>query len=113
MIYLTQQLVGNDEVRAKLHEQYRVIFVDEFQDTDPAQLDIVTAIARGPHDTPQPGRLFMVGDPKQSIYKFRNADIDTYVAARAAQPGAKPGACSVSAVRWPMAPRVSPASSAA
>ena len=82
MIYLTQQLVVDDEVRAKLHEQYRVIFVDEFQDTDPAQLDIVTAIARGPHDTPQPGRLFMVGDPKQSIYKFRNADIDTYVAAR-------------------------------
>ena len=82
MIYLTQKLVDNDEVRAKLHEQYRVIFVDEFQDTDPAQLDIVTAIARGPHDTPQPGRLFMVGDPKQSIYKFRNADIDTYVAAR-------------------------------
>ncbi|WP_297588132.1 exodeoxyribonuclease V subunit beta [uncultured Corynebacterium sp.] len=84
MIYLTQKLVDNDEVRAKLHEQYRVIFVDEFQDTDPAQLDIVTAIARGPHETPQPGRLFMVGDPKQSIYKFRNADIDTYVAAREA-----------------------------
>ncbi len=84
MIYLTQKLVDNDEVRAKLHSQYRVIFVDEFQDTDPAQLDIVTAIARGPHDTPQPGRLFMVGDPKQSIYKFRNADIDTYVAAREA-----------------------------
>lgn len=82
MIYLTQKLVDNDEVRAKLHEQYQVIFVDEFQDTDPAQLDIVTAIARGPFDTPQPGRLFMVGDPKQSIYKFRNADIDTYVAAR-------------------------------
>lgn len=82
MIYLTQKLVENDDVRAKLHEQYRIIFVDEFQDTDPAQLDIVTAIARGPFDASQPGRLFMVGDPKQSIYKFRNADIDTYVAAR-------------------------------
>lgn len=84
MIYVTQRLVDNNEVRAKLHKQYRVIFVDEFQDTDPAQLDIVTAIARGPHDAPQPGRLFMVGDPKQSIYKFRNADIDTYVFAREA-----------------------------
>ena len=82
MVYLTQQLVKNPSVRAKLHDQYRVIFVDEFQDTDPAQLDIVTAIARGSGDTPRSGHLFMVGDPKQSIYKFRNADIDTYVAAR-------------------------------
>lgn len=91
MIYLARDLVvgapgDTDEertaeraqVRARLHEQYPVIVVDEFQDTDPVQYEIVRAIAAGTHDKPLPGRLFMVGDPKQSIYRFRNADIDNF-----------------------------------
>lgn len=91
MIYLARDLVVDpaneaDEarkieratVRARLHQQYPVIVVDEFQDTDPVQYEIVRAIAAGSGDKPLPGRLFMVGDPKQSIYKFRNADIDNY-----------------------------------
>ncbi|PWR72056.1 UvrD-helicase domain-containing protein [Methanospirillum lacunae] len=56
--------------------QFRYILVDEFQDTDPAQFEIVTAIA----GRPDPGMqsLFIVGDPKQSIYLFREADVTRF-----------------------------------
>jgi len=52
-------------------------FVDEFQDTDPLQAEILRLLARG-----EPGRLFVVGDPKQSIYRFRRADLGVYRAVR-------------------------------
>ena len=82
MIFLAKQLVTapeNDRIRKELHDKYKVIFVDEFQDTDPVQYEIVRVIAAGLLDAPPaPGSLFMVGDPKQSIYRFRNADIDNY-----------------------------------
>lgn len=87
MIFLAKELVThpeNGDIRKLLHEQYSVIFVDEFQDTDPVQYDIVRTIAAGELDAaPTPGSLFMVGDPKQSIYRFRNADIDNYNAVKA------------------------------
>ena len=54
-----------------IRARYRILVVDEFQDTDFAQRDIAFAIGRG-HERPQ---LFLVGDPKQSIYRFRGADI--------------------------------------
>ncbi|MBW3535008.1 MAG: UvrD-helicase domain-containing protein, partial [Gemmatimonadetes bacterium] len=56
---------------AALRRRYRILVVDEFQDTDAAQRDIVFAIGRG-QERPQ---LFLVGDPKQSIYRFRGADV--------------------------------------
>ncbi len=77
----------NSHVRAALHDRYRVLMLDEFQDTDPLQIEIATLIAT---DDPEPGtrdfaelsipagRLFVVGDPKQSIYRFRRADIALY-----------------------------------
>jgi ATP-dependent helicase/nuclease subunit A len=61
-----------------LRRKYRLLIVDEFQDTDRAQRDIALAIAGLEGHAPGPGdetRLFLVGDPKQSIYGFRNADI--------------------------------------
>lgn len=70
-------------VRNELHRRFTHLLIDEFQDTDPAQLRIITAIA-GDGGDPRPGRLFTVGDPKQSIYRFRRADIDSYLAARQA-----------------------------
>lgn len=86
MICLAKQLVTapeNDRIREELHNTYRVIFVDEFQDTDPVQYEIVRVIAAGRlNASPVPGSLFMVGDPKQSIYRFRNADIDNYNAVK-------------------------------
>lgn len=62
--------------------EYQRILLDEFQDTDPLQLELAEAIVAGAS-----GRLFTVGDPKQSIYRFRRADIATYMAARDAHEG--------------------------
>jgi len=67
-------LAGNPAVARRLGERFRHIFVDEFQDTDPLQAGVLSAIAADP----VPGRLFVVGDPKQSIYGFRRADIQVY-----------------------------------
>ena len=59
---------------AELRRRYRVLIVDEFQDTDAAQRDVVFAIG-GERPRPQ---LFLVGDPKQSIYRFRGADVSVW-----------------------------------
>lgn len=67
-------LAGNPAVARRLGERFRHIFVDEFQDTDPLQAGVLRAIAADAI----PGRLFVVGDPKQSIYGFRRADIQVY-----------------------------------
>src|SRR5438067_3640286 len=63
----------NETVRHHLQQKFARIFVDEFQDTDPIQADIVLLLAGG-----QPGKLFIVGDPKQAIYRFRGTDVGTY-----------------------------------
>ena len=63
---------------ASVRRRYRLLIVDEFQDTDRAQRDIAFAIGGLSGPPPRPGeenRLFLVGDPKQSIYGFRNADV--------------------------------------
>ncbi len=75
-------LRDHDAVRQALGQRFAHVLVDEFQDTSPSQLDIVRAIASGSADTPRPGHLFTVGDPKQSIYRFRSADVDSYMQAR-------------------------------
>ncbi|WEX85812.1 UvrD-helicase domain-containing protein [Sinorhizobium garamanticum] len=84
-------LVGqHDDVRRALGQRYRHIFVDEFQDTDPTQTEILFRIAaedraeRWQDSNLRAGALFMVGDPKQAIYRFRGADIGSYAQARAA-----------------------------
>jgi len=64
------------------------ILIDEFQDTDPVQVEIVLNLARDPEAEgtgdapPAPGRLFIVGDVNQSIYRFRRADLDVFARAR-------------------------------
>ncbi len=77
-------------VRARLQQRYRRLLLDEFQDTDPIQIELAVRIAGGAAaiqddwaDVRVPGgSLFVVGDPKQSIYRFRRADIATYLAAQ-------------------------------
>jgi len=71
--------------RRDLAHRYRYVLVDEFQDTDPLQAEVVFLLtARDERGTdwrravPRPGALFVVGDPKQSIYRFRRADIAVY-----------------------------------
>ena len=64
----------NEAVRARLRGRFRVLFVDEFQDTNPIQLSIFRLLGQLIHGTPEaPGRIIYVGDDKQSIYSFRGA----------------------------------------
>lgn len=80
----------NDVVRSAIGDRFAHILVDEFQDTDPIQASILFSIAA--RSTPdrwqdadlRDGALFVVGDPKQSIYAFRGADIDSYKQAKQA-----------------------------
>lgn len=85
MMHTSQLLKKNPEVRSYFQEKYRFLLVDEFQDTDPLQAEIMFYLtSENPREQiwtkcrPRPGSLFVVGDPKQAIYRFRRADIDTY-----------------------------------
>jgi ATP-dependent helicase/nuclease subunit A len=66
--------VNERSVAARLSRRFRYVFVDEFQDTDPLQAEMLRVLSADG----VPGRLFLVGDPKQSIYGFRRADIQEY-----------------------------------
>ncbi|MBM7094526.1 UvrD-helicase domain-containing protein [Bacillus sp. H-16] len=86
MLLLTAKLLREQpEVRQYFKDKYRCLLVDEFQDTDPVQAEMMLLLTGEQNEerdwtkqTPQPGSLFVVGDPKQSIYRFRRADIDIY-----------------------------------
>ena len=79
-------LRDHPDVREQLKRRFDTLLVDEFQDTDPLQYEIVLMLGERPGvcgDDPwtldlEPGRLFVVGDPKQSIYRFRGADYDAF-----------------------------------
>jgi ATP-dependent exoDNAse (exonuclease V) beta subunit len=87
---LLRSSVHGAAVRTSLQRRYRRLLLDEFQDTDPIQVELAVRIAAGAaggagawEDVPVPeGSLFLVGDPKQSIYRFRRADIATYLEAQ-------------------------------
>jgi ATP-dependent helicase/nuclease subunit A len=86
LLLVARDLVRNcGSVRAELQRRISHIFVDEFQDTDPLQAEILLLLASDdPAESdwqrvrPVPGKLFIVGDPKQSIYRFRRADVALY-----------------------------------
>ncbi|WP_420446900.1 UvrD-helicase domain-containing protein [Candidatus Poriferisodalis sp.] len=103
LVYARDLLRTSPSARAALHARYQHLLLDEFQDTDPIQIEIASLIAAiecsdpdglpGSHGDASPpvawdridtasGQLFFVGDPKQSIYRFRRADIGLYLAAR-------------------------------
>ena len=78
-------IFGNESIRTELQHRFTHYFVDEFQDTDPLQAEILLLLAADdPSEAdwrkvqPIPGKLFLVGDPKQSIYRFRRADVALY-----------------------------------
>jgi ATP-dependent helicase/nuclease subunit A len=86
LVLAADLLRENPEVRSYFRKRFHPILVDEFQDTDPIQAEILFFLAGQRNDAerdwtnlrPEPGSLFLVGDPKQSIYRFRRADIDIY-----------------------------------
>ena len=89
----------NAGVRHGFQARFKRIFVDEFQDTDPLQAEILLLLAADDNAEtdwrkvrPRPGTLFLVGDPKQSIYRFRRADVGIYreVCDRLTELGATP-----------------------
>ena len=100
LLVLARRLLRNHAVvHRHLHQTYTRILLDEFQDTDPIQIELAVLLASTPrYDAGSvndaswedlagklpPGRLVVVGDPKQSIYRFRRADIEVYSAAEAA-----------------------------
>jgi ATP-dependent helicase/nuclease subunit A len=82
-------LRDNPAVRGEFQNSIKFLLVDEFQDTDPLQVEIVFYLAEQKPTARQwqnvrlrAGKLFLVGDPKQSIYGFRRADIEVYSQAR-------------------------------
>ncbi|HUF17578.1 MAG TPA: UvrD-helicase domain-containing protein [Thermoanaerobaculia bacterium] len=79
-------LRSHAHVRAYFQRRFTHLLVDEFQDTDPIQAEVMFFLTGEKRDEkdwrklrPRPGSLFIVGDPKQSIYRFRRADITTYL----------------------------------
>jgi ATP-dependent helicase/nuclease subunit A len=90
LLLLTRDLVRDHPVvRAELQQRFTHIFIDEFQDTDPLQAEILlllSAADAAQNDwravRPLAGKLFIVGDPKQSIYRFRRADVALYQAVK-------------------------------
>ncbi|MGH9258048.1 MAG: UvrD-helicase domain-containing protein [Vicinamibacterales bacterium] len=99
LLVRARNLIRDDRsVRQYFQRRFSRMFVDEFQDTDPLQAEVLLLLASDdPGETdwlrvsPVPGKLFIVGDPKQSIYRFRRADVDTYlrVCERLKQAGAR------------------------
>lgn len=79
-------LFEHPSVRERIKRDYRAVLVDEFQDTDPVQYEIILAVSERQGSQAvdwrdmllEPGKLFIVGDPKQSIYAFRRADIEAF-----------------------------------
>ena len=85
LIWARDLVRDNQEVRAYFQRRFSALLIDEFQDTDPIQVELAALLTaenvedadwRSAH--PSPGKLFVVGDPKQSIYRFRRADIGIY-----------------------------------
>lgn len=93
LIFAARDLLRRHEpVRRALAARFAHVLVDEFQDTDPDQIEIFWRLCgEPPADATgadwssfqiRPGALFLVGDPKQAIYRFRGADVAAYVRAR-------------------------------
>ncbi len=76
LISLMEKNVQNETFAKKVRSQYKAVLIDEFQDTDPHQWNIFKTLFLG--HLP----LYLVGDPKQAIYRFRRADLYTYMRAK-------------------------------
>lgn len=88
LIHARTLVRDHEDVRQAIGRRYKFILVDEFQDTDRVQAEILFSIAARTrpgtwHEARlRPGSLFLVGDPKQAIYRFRGADVEAYALSR-------------------------------
>ncbi|MDN3504540.1 MAG: UvrD-helicase domain-containing protein [Rhabdochlamydiaceae bacterium] len=80
LLHQMDKALNESAFMKQMSDQYKVVIVDEFQDTDPVQWSILKKICLIDH--PNLALLALIGDPKQSIYSFRNADLFTYMEAR-------------------------------
>ncbi|WP_407473229.1 exodeoxyribonuclease V subunit beta [Chlamydia pneumoniae] len=81
-VFALEKLLSSSEAQPvvqALREQYQLVLIDEFQDTDKQQWSIFSNLFISPKFT---GSLFLIGDPKQSIYEWRSADLPTYLTAK-------------------------------
>ena len=78
--YAVELLSARPGVRRQLGREIQQMMVDEFQDTDPLQCELLRLLHQDESQRFVPGRLFIVGDDKQSIYGFRGADLDAFTA---------------------------------
>jgi ATP-dependent helicase/nuclease subunit A len=89
LLVLTRRLLQTQpDVRRDARSRHRHLFVDEFQDTDQVQFDVISELTSIDADSPA-SSLFAVGDPKQSIYGFRHADVELFSSLLAADPGGR------------------------
>lgn len=85
LLFRAAELLRRGAVRARLASRYDALLIDEVQDTDPIQAEVAALLSRAPSAegdwlsaAPRPGHLFAVGDPTQSIYRFRRADVTVW-----------------------------------
>ncbi|MCL2704982.1 MAG: UvrD-helicase domain-containing protein [Spirochaetaceae bacterium] len=80
LVELTRNAVtannGNSPLANELRRKYKIVLIDEFQDTDISQWEIFSTIFRG-----EQHKIVLIGDPKQSIYRFRGGDLEIYLKA--------------------------------
>lgn len=79
LLHRMLKALQNEEFCQSVRDKYKAAIIDEFQDTDPFQWQIFSHLFLNKNS--HWGHLYLVGDPKQSIYAFRQADIYTYLAA--------------------------------
>jgi len=91
LVFARDLLRDHPDARAAAAGRYQRLLIDEFQDTDPLQIELAVLLAATDPDLPagpwwtatiRPGALTLVGDPKQAIYRFRDADLRVYHEAR-------------------------------
>ncbi len=87
ILNVTQAMTEHDWLRASLQERYQYILVDEFQDTNGAQMRLIETLSIDPTPEAQPN-LFVVGDDDQAIYRFQGANIANILAFRDRYPTA-------------------------
>lgn len=74
LLLLTKKILQNEEVQKSLQNKYKFIMIDEYQDTNAIQYEIIMPIL----EDLKKGNLFVVGDEKQSIYAFRDAELEVF-----------------------------------